>query len=59
MGMRLALLEAKMALVAVLRRVRLVAGERTVTEIKHDPASISGGYLGGLWVKAARREQHK
>ena len=55
--MRLAVLEAKMALASVLRRVRLERGERTAGRIEADPTSFSGGHRGGLWIRPVKRNK--
>ena len=54
-GMRFALLEAKVALVAVLRNFTLLPGTKTKEPLKQDPISGVNWPQGGLWVKVAKR----
>ena len=54
-GMRFALMEAKLALATLLRKFSLVKCEKTAEKIELDPKSILGGNKGGLWVKAEKR----
>jgi len=54
-GMRFALLEAKVALVAVCRKFTLSPGTKTQEPLKQDPVVGVNWPKGGLWVKAAKR----
>jgi len=54
-GMRFALLEAKIALAAVLRKFNLVRSEKTKEPLEIDVASQLAYVNGGLWVKAVER----
>ena len=56
--MRFALLEAKVALMSVVRKFELVTCSKTVEKIELDPKSALGGnwVKGGLWVKARARQ---
>ena len=56
-GMRFALLEAKVALVAVCRKFTLSPGTKTQEPLKQDPVVGVNWPKGGLWVKAAKRWQ--
>jgi hypothetical protein len=54
--MRFALLEAKMALAAVIHKYRLVPCEKTVKKIVPDPKQILGQNKEGLWVRVQERQ---
>merc|ERR550519_2419869 len=54
-GMRFALLEAKIALAAVVRKFNLTKSEKTTEPLELDPASQVGYIKGGLWLKAEER----
>merc|ERR1719186_2019193 len=54
-GMRFALLEAKIALAAVVRKFRLVKSEKTKEPLELDVNSQLGYIKGGLWIKAEER----
>ena len=54
-GMRFALLEAKLAAARALREFRLLPCERTVEAVEPDPMHILGLNKEGLWVRAERR----
>jgi cytochrome P450 family 6 len=54
-GMRFALLEAKMGLASVLHKYCLLTCEKTVDVIVPDPGQILGTNKEGLWVRAQRR----
>ena len=56
LAMRFALLEAKVALMSVVRKFELVTCSKTVEKIELDPKSALGGNKGGLWVKARARQ---
>ena len=53
-GMRFALLEAKVGLAAVLRTVSYQRCERTTETVTIDPQSALGYPLQGLWVKVVK-----
>lgn len=54
-GMRFALLEAKIALAAVLRKFKLVRSEKTKEPLEIDASSQLAYIKGGLWIKAEER----
>jgi len=54
--MRFSLLEAKMGLVAVLRKFSFVRSAKTPDVVELDPASTLGYVKGGLWVKVEKRD---
>jgi hypothetical protein len=54
--MRFALLEAKVALLAVCRRFTFLPGTRTQAPRKPDPPLQLSWPLGGLWARVQRRE---
>ncbi len=54
-GMRFALLEAKMTLAAVAHKFNFVTCEKTVEKIVPDPSQILGHNKEGLYVRAERR----
>ena len=55
LAMRFALLEAKVALMSVVRKFELLTCSKTVDKIELDPKSALGGNKGGLWVKSQTR----
>ena len=55
-GMRFALLEAKVALLAVCRRFQFLAGPTTQEPLNLNPTSQLGCPVGGLWTTVQRRE---
>lgn len=57
-GMRFALLEAKLGAARALREFRLLPCEKTVDVVEPDPAHILGLNKEGLWVRAERRNVH-
>ena len=54
-GMRFALLEAKMAMIMILSKYNFVRSPKTSTKIKLDPASLFGAPLDGLWIRVEPR----
>jgi len=54
--MRFALLEAKVALMSVVRHFNLKVCPNTAEKIELDPKSALAGCLGGLWVKPEIRQ---
>lgn len=54
-GMRFALLEAKMGIVALMSKYSLKKTARTPDKITYDPSSVLAASLDELWVKAERR----
>jgi len=54
-GMRFALLEAKVALLAVCRRFTFQAGTKTKEPLRQDPNSQIAWPKGGIWVHMQRR----
>jgi len=54
-GMRFALMEAKLALAHVLRRYNLLPGEKTEEKVEVDHLSVVGAAKNGLWAKVERR----
>ena len=54
-GMRFALLEAKVALVAVCRRLAFLPGTRTQEPLEQDTQAIISWPRGGLWARVERR----
>merc|ERR550519_3061391 len=56
-GMRFALLEAKVALAAVLRRFVLLRSDKTKEPLELDVTSQLGYVVGGLWIGAEERGQ--
>ena len=54
-GMRFAVLEAKMGLIAILSKMTIVKCLKTCETITYDPTSIFGAPKEGLWVKAELR----
>lgn len=56
-GMRFALLEAKLALLSVLRKFTLVPSDKTLEPLQIDPSSQFAYAKGGLWIKAVLRNQ--
>merc|ERR1712107_914338 len=54
-GMRFALLEAKVALLAVCRRFTFLAGTKTKEPLRQDPNSQIAWPKGGIWVNMRRR----
>ena len=54
-GMRFALLEAKVALATVLRRFVLVRSDKTKEPLELDVTSQLGYVVGGLWIRAEER----
>ena len=55
-GKRFAILQMKMSLVRLVANYKLVASERTPKVLKTDPKSFSLDVLGGVWVKAVKRD---
>jgi len=58
-GMRFALLEAKVAMVMLLRRFTFVRSTKTEDLLESDPTSIFGYAKGGLWAKVVERKMRK
>merc|ERR1719187_175731 len=58
-GMRFALLEAKVAMVMLLRRFTFVRGARTEDRPVSDPTSIFGYAKGGLWARVVERKTRR
>ncbi len=56
-GMRFALLEAKMGLMAMVRRFRFFPCEKTIDKFVPDPGSLLGHNKEGLWVRAEERKK--
>merc|ERR1712203_624068 len=54
-GMRFALLEAKVALLAVCRRFTFLPGTKMKEPLRQDPNSQLGWPKGGIWVNVERR----
>jgi len=54
-GMRFALLEAKVALLAVCRRFTFLPGTKMKEPLRQDPNSQLGWPKGGIWVNVQRR----
>jgi hypothetical protein len=54
--MRFALLEAKMAVLAVWRRVAFKPGTKTQLPLTLDPASQLAWIKGGLWASVVTRD---
>jgi len=54
-GMRFALMEAKLALAHVLRQYNLLPGEKTEEKVEVDHLSVVGAAKNGLWAKVERR----
>jgi len=55
-GMRFALLEAKMAVLATWRHFSFLPGVSTKTSLSLDPTSQLSWVQGGLWAKIQARE---
>jgi len=58
-GMRFALLEAKVAVMAVMKRFSFTPGTKTITPLDIDPNNDLAYPKGGLWVNVERREDKK
>ena len=54
--MRFALLEAKVALLAVCQKFQFLPGTRTQEPLKLDPPIQLSWPIGGLWANVERRE---
>ena len=54
-GMRFALLEAKLALASIIQRFHLMLSEKTAEVLEQDPATIMPYAKGGLHLKLERR----
>ena len=57
LGMRFALLEAKVAVLGMMRRFVLLPGSKTQLPLKADPKSILNWPIGGLWVRVEERRE--
>merc|ERR1712037_548901 len=57
-GMRFALLEAKVAVLSVLRQFSFKPGTKTQEPLVLDPDSVLGWAKGGLWAKVEMRENN-
>ena len=55
-GMRFALLEAKVAVMALLRKYSFKPGSRTMEPLQLDPDNALAWVKGGLWARIERRE---
>ena len=55
-GMRFALLEAKVAVLSVLKRFSFTPGTKTEEPLHLDPDDALGWVKGGLWVRVEHRE---
>ena len=58
-GMRFALLEAKVGMVSVLRRLSFSPGTKTLTPLTLDPESQLAWPKGGLWIKTEARDREE
>ena len=55
-GMRFALLEAKIGVMAVMRKFTFTPGTKTKEPLELDPQQQLGWVKGGLWANIKRRE---
>jgi len=55
-GMRFALLEAKVAVLSVFREFSFLPGTKTLEPLERDPPSQLGYAKGGLWARVIRRD---
>ena len=55
-GMRFAILQMKLALVALVNKFKLVPSAKTMPKLEVDPKSRAGHPIGGFWVKIQKRE---
>ncbi len=56
-GMRFALLEAKVAMALALRKVRFLESDKTAEPMQCDPTSQLGYIKGGIWGKVQLRSE--
>ena len=56
LGMRFALLEAKVAVLSVFRRFSFLPGTKTLEPLKLDPTAGLSWVKGGLWARIEERE---
>lgn len=55
LGMRFAQLQVKIAILRLLESYEVLPCEKTPGELVHDPTSLNGAPLGGVWVKVLKR----